>query len=413
MASNGSPSAPFERLTLFTFVAQTEVWLIWAIYSVLVLLFMVFTLPIMIVWWIVAGVPFLQFCLNLIESTALGVKRAPRMTWDGFRDPRIYKQLLLSTGLVSLIAATPPDWQFAAIGIVLLVCPAMTAFIALEDSLARALNPVRVGLFIWNMGLSYLALRVVATTGILYVLLLSQHYSILLATLAGKVFFAVASVYLILVLCRCTGALLHSRRAELGIRTIASPEQAEAAVSDATRRERDEFLGEIYKLARADKLDEAWQRLEERLKRSRYAVEGEYYSELAQWEDERLARKMAQGYLRRLVRTAPELAWPILEDIATRTGGNYRLDAGEPLLLFAEHANTSRRRRIIVDMLRYFEDDFPTHPRRREALLTATSLACELDDEELARELFARVQRMRGLIHKPTFDRCRQLLGAG
>lgn len=402
--------ARYEPLRIFTFVAQTEVWLIWAIYSVTVFVLMHIASYFILVWWIVIGVPFLQFCMHLIESTARGIERAPRMTWEGFRDLRVYKQLILSTALASAYFTTPVEYRPGAAALILLVCPAMTAFIAMENSLLRALNPIALAGFIWHMGMTYLLLRLVVTSGLLYLLLLFQHQTTLLASIPGKAFFAIASVYLLLIMARSTGALIFSRRKELGIRTVASAEQAEADEDRARQQARDAFLAGVYEMYRSGRAREAWSAIDSRLKKRRYRDEGDYFAEMIRWEDPTLAHKLAQGYLRRLVREAPELAWPILEQIFDQTDDDYRLDAGEPVLTFARFATTSRQKQISLELLRHFDDDFPGHPRCREALLIGTDLACESGDMDLARALFDKVTTMRGLVHKPTFERCLALL---
>ncbi len=400
----------YQPLRIFTFVAQTEVWLIWLIYSVVVFGLLSVPSVFLAIWWIIFGVPFLQFSLNLIESTARGIEKAPRMTAEGFKDGRIYKQLLLSSVWVSMVFAIPPEYQPLAIGFIMLVCPAMTAFIAMENSFLRAINPVPVASFIWHMGLSYILLRLVVTAVALYLLLVFQNQTSLLSNAAGRAFFSITTVYLLLVMSRSVGALIFSRRNELGIRTVASQEQAEADRDESIRRERQAFLEEMYQLANSGRAASAWDQIEKRLKRDRFESEGAYFVDLSAWEDRKLKHKLAQGYLKRLVKQAPELAWPILEEIHGETGGDYRLESGEAVLEFAGYATTSGQKRVAADLLQYFEEDFPNHPRIREALLVGADLACQLDDFALAKQLFDRVKKMRGLVHKPTFDRCLKLL---
>lgn len=405
----------FEGLRVFTFVQQTEVWLVWLIYSVVVALFLIagthaYHWSLMMGAWVSIGIPFLQYSLNIITATAEGRQRVPPMTGDGMRDPRLYKLLLLFSALASFVFFFDPEWRPWALAAVLLVWPAMVSIIAIEASLTSALNPVKLTSFILGMGLTYVALRMAMTGALLYVLLLIDNRTTLFGSVAGTLFLSVASVYLMLALSRCTGALLHARRTELGLLTAASPEQAEQQLKQQIDAERGAFLGHIYALVRADKFRQAWSELETRLKRERYADEDRYYDHLAGWEDKTLAHKLAQGYLKRLVVRSPEQAWRLYASILAAEQGNYRLDSGDAVLKFAAAATTPSRRRLMLDVLRHFEEDFPNHPMSRQAFLVGADLACELGETELAVEMMAEVIRRRGKVDKPTYDRCRRIL---
>ncbi|MCB1692968.1 MAG: hypothetical protein KDI19_09390 [Pseudomonadales bacterium] len=416
MPEPGSPSG-FEPLHVFSFVRQTEVWLVWLIFGALTTILVygsarLPSAPILMVWWIIFGIPFAQFCLGIVLGTSQGRQQVPAMTIDGFRDTRILKLLVLVSMAVSAVFFTSPSIRPLILAVVLLVAPASFAYVAIEDSLSRALNPLRIATFIVNMGATYVALRVVVTVVLLYLLLLVDYRMQLLSSFSGTAFFSFVTVYLLLAMARCTGVLLHARRTELGLSTSFSPEQAEAAREAHEQEERNQFLGEVFDLSRVHEYAAAWKKLEARLKRDRYETEALYFSALRRWDDPTMAHKLAQGYLKRLLERSVGEAWQLLEDILETENGNYRLDSGETVLKFAEVAETDAHKSLMLGVLQHFDEDFPAHPRSREAWLTTAKFACDLGRMEEAQAAFANVTSRRGLLHKPTYDECLSRLAA-
>ncbi len=390
------PAGTSEKPRLFTFVRQTEVWLISG------------------VWWVIFGLPFLQFCLNVVESTALGQQRVPRLTAAGLKDARVYALLLISTCIVSVHALASaylvPGLVLGTDVLMLLIYPAMIASIALRHSLFTTLNPLFIGRFVRQMGLGYAGLRVVFVNTLIFLLLLAQTRVAAVTTLPGTLLFTTVAVYLVLVMSRCTGALLHARRQELGLKTVHSDEQENEKARRAEQLERRDFLAPVLEHSRVNRYRQAWEVIEPRLKQDRYATEHLFYEELRAWTDRTLAHKLAQGYLKRLVETSTEHAWRIYEDIYNHEQGNYRLESGETVLRLAETTSTDAQRRIILETLKYFDDDFPQHPKSRQALLLGADLAFHFDELDLAAALFRKVRTRKGLVHASTFQRVQNLL---
>ncbi|XOV87698.1 MAG: hypothetical protein ACFHX7_22540 [Pseudomonadota bacterium] len=400
---------------IFMFVRQTEVWLIWLFYSIILsgLLIVARFTPVWLIsgiWWVIFGLPFLQFCLNVVESTALGANKVPPLTMGGMKDGRVYALLGICIGLSAARTLAPPDLVILADFLTLLIFPALLASIAMRHSLATTLNPLFMWQFIRQMGLNMAGLRLLLLSALLLTLLTAGTHLPLLASIPGTVLLGSTAIYLTLLLCRCTGALLHVRRLELGLKTMDSDEQRNAATRRAEHLERQEFLVPVLEHSRANRYNKAWEILEPRLKKDRYATEHLFYDELRGWTDRTLAHKLAQGYLARLTESNTEQAWRIYADIQACEAGNYRLASGETVLRLAETASTDAQRRIILDTLKHFDDDFPGHPKSRQALLIGADMACHLDNMALADSLFRKVRTRKGLVQPDRFRRVQNLL---
>ncbi len=411
-----TPETEFTRLKVFSFIAQIEVLLIWIVYSLLATLIITLirveeTGIFAFVWLIVFGIPFLQYCFAIMDFASRGNQQAPRMSIEIIAlDSRTFKELFLMGMLLGAITATPADYQWITTGVALLIAPAMTSFVVLEGSLVNAANPLKIFRFISMMGLTYVTLRILVTSVLLLFLFVADRHTTLFENIAGRFFFATVGTYLLLTLFRATGALLHSRRDQLGLHTDFSPEKNFANEIDSDQQTRREFLVEVYNLWQGGKQKAAWEMLESAIKNDRYNSEAFYYAELNEWKDPQLAWKTAQGYISRLIEVDPEEAWRIYEEVIRSSNGDYKLGSGSTLLALAENANTVERKRITIESLSNFESDFPGHPKIRQAYLTATDLCCETGNVEFARDLFHKVTHRRGLISKPVYERCRSFL---
>jgi hypothetical protein len=408
----------FEPLRVFSFVFQPEVLIVWMIFGLLISLL----LTISINWymailsfpaWFMTAMLLLNYGIEITDQTARGHQRMRRMAFP--QDGRAFKLTILMVGLLSLVAGAPTEYRIVLLGLVLLITPAAVAFVALEGAMFAALNPIRLVSFIYSMGFSYVALRLLITFGLFLVLVFTSvhFYDTQIPAIIVKAQAGLIGVYLMLVICRSTGALLHARRHQLGLWTSYSPEQAEQAQAEITRKQQLVFLDGLNKECHAGEHRRAWERLETLLKRNRYADEAFFFSELDRWQDRVLLHKLTQGYLKRLIEQDAEIAWQIYLKVIRETDSEFTLDSGELALKLAESADNAERRRTSLDALQFFDKDFPRHPRSRYAFLLATSLAIELNEMERARKLFRIVQTRRGLISKVRYDECVRVLATG
>ena len=154
-----------HQLRVFSFVTQTEILLVWIIYSLTVgLLLMIpannYLSPLTGALWILLGIPFFQYGFTIIEFTARGHSIIPRMASDIFTvDARVYKLMLYLAISASLLAATPARLSYIVEMFLAVVTPAIVTFIAFHYTAAQALNPLNVFRFISNMGFTYNALK--------------------------------------------------------------------------------------------------------------------------------------------------------------------------------------------------------------------------------------------------------------
>jgi len=283
--------------------------------------------------------------------------RIPRLSVPN--DSRPFKLGGLAAVALVGIQSAPPEWRIWLLTPVLLITPAVFSSVAVEGSIRRALNPVRIVTFIYSMGLTYVALRVVVT-GTLLLLFALQHYTTVLEPPLGAPLMAIGGVYLLLVMYRATGALLHARRDYLGLKTDFSPEQAAEDNRIRAAQERQAFLKPLMGMCREDQYGEAWQ---------------------------------------------------LYGEVMADSNGGYRLDSGEAVIRLADTASNQAERRTIIEAIRHFDDDFPNHPKSRQAFLAGTQLALDTQDLELAQAFFDNVQHRRGVISRKRYDACLKVLG--
>ncbi len=405
-----------HSLRVFTFIAQIEVLLVWLIFSLLAwLLFMLYAPGIR---EIVAGalalvfsIPFLQYGFIIIEYTARGHDEVPRMGADILSaDGRVYRQMIIATMLVSVIYMFPEEWRIIPIGVILLITPAITSFIAFYAPLFSCLNPIKIYGFISSMGLTYVVLRLLAN-GVLFILLyFLQRGTAVFNTPGGAFLMALSATYLTISMFRGTGVLLHTRRDLLGIRTDFSSEQAAAKQQSADSKARKRFLVELTKLARADKFEDVRKRLNRVTRRERYENEPVLYEGLREFDDKRVSHILAEGYVPRLMETDPEAAWKILETVLEESRGRYQFASGDQVIRLYDFVQTNHQKALALRLLVKFDDSFPHHTQSRQAYLLATRIACDLDDLEVAQMCFRKVTSRRGLINKSVYEECQRLL---
>jgi hypothetical protein len=146
------------------------------------------------------------------------------------------------------------------------------------------------------------------------------------------------------------------------------------------------------------------------LKKHHYSEEAAYYEALTQLQDQRLAWKLAQGYISRLLRRDSMMAWEVFTTIWHAADGNYRLESGSTVIALARSAETRYQKEIMVDLIEHFDDDYPRHPKSREAYLLASEICCDMEDFKRGRQLFNRVTSRRGKISRRSYKKCHQLL---
>lgn len=256
-------SRPHHRQRVFTLIAQGEVFLIWLIFSFLFWLSVLIYAPGYLevlsgAMLLVFAIPFLQYGFVIVEVTARGHDQLPRMSANILStDARVYRLLVVSALLLGLLSQMPAEYRLIASAGLLLITPAITAFLAFHSSIFDCLNPIRVFHFIANMGVTYVALRIVGNSVMLVLLYFLTHGIELFATPIGSLLMSLSACYLLLTMYRGTGVLLHLRHAELGIDVDFSQEKAEQQYQKQIYRAHKKAAIKVSKLLQRGRIGEA------------------------------------------------------------------------------------------------------------------------------------------------------------
>jgi len=340
--------------------------------------------------WVVSVAAIVDYGFVILDFTSVGRPRPPKFSAEMLLaqfDSRLAKEMIYLGTLASLIAAIPILMiQLALLIISLLVFPAATAFISMEGSMFSGFNLIRLFQFIKQAGFGVVTVKLllieIALGALLFLAI--QNFQ----TLSNAYLFlgTCVVVYLILMLFRCIGVLLHSRRAELGLSTEFSPEQQEMERKQQEDAKRSDIIFDLHQLLRSN-AKVAWQTLEATLKKDNYESEAEYFHAISEWQHSILMLKMAQGYIERLLeRNDTHRAWDIFELCHSRSDGKFQLLSGKTVMNLCEVAYKTNHYKLAVEQLSHFEKDFPNHPGLKDALYLAVQLcSANLNDFEQAR----------------------------
>jgi hypothetical protein len=200
---------------------------------------------------------------------------------------------------------------------------------------------------------------------------------------------------------RSIGVTLHSNAETLGFGIRFGKQVEEDQLQLARDRELSGFVTGLYKLANSGQAAQAWQLLEKRIQDDEYKSEAELFDQLRNWDNVRLAVKAGQGFIERLVAAEDyRTCWNVLEFCYAENGNSYRLLSASSVLELSGRAETRNQVKIMVSILRRFEEDFANHPQRAEALLIASRFCIhELDDFETASEIMTHLHAQYPAIH--------------
>jgi len=169
--------------------------------------------------------------------------------------------------------------------------------LAIADHFWQAINPLALWQVMRALGASYLLIVGVA-------LLLGFGF----AALAGSG--ALASwelyglgIYAWLALFALIGGALFEHRASLGLEAIHAPERLAQRLQVQLDAERDRFVDGLFAQARGGNPRGAWETIEARLEAEQQRNDAYewLHSRLARHEDQRLASRLAQAYIHRLL----------------------------------------------------------------------------------------------------------------
>lgn len=341
-----------------------------------------------------ATLMFVGYLFVVFKFTSLGYQNVPKISGSLLDDTKmpILKVLIFVSVLFSIVYLVPIPALRMAVGLaMMLIVPLGTAIIVIEDNLLHALNPLRWGTMFMQLEFdkyfqNYLLVQSVMLLSVWLAVAVDLGFFNLL-----KMFFVLA---LILMTFRALGALIHANAPSLDYTVNFDRHISAVQELEALERAASAFMFDVYKLVEANKSEEAWNCVEQRMQQERFRFEPLYFERARTWQGAGLAVKMGQGYIERLMDHADVArAWEVLEFCFDANQGQFRLLSAGDIFELEPHAMTSARKGILAHLYSHFDEDFPHHPRGADALLFAARItAHDLDDFETAGVLVDRLE---------------------
>jgi hypothetical protein len=245
-----------------------------------------------------------MYSFVLVEHVAHGAHEPPVLALD-MVNPVSEQRPLLQLGIIAAVwlairalSAHIGALATAALeGLALAALPACVAVLAIADSFWHAINPLALWHVVRALGTSYLLIVGVA---------LLAGFG--LAALAGTGVLASWELYALgiygwLALFALIGGALFEHRSGLGHEAMHAPERVAQRLQAQLDAERDRFVDRLFGQSRGGNLRGAWQTIEERLTAEQQQNDAYEWlnSRLARHEDQRLASRLAQAYIHRLL----------------------------------------------------------------------------------------------------------------
>src|SRR5512138_2547939 len=253
-----------------------------------------------------------------------------------------------------------------------LVLAALIAIVAVQGatgSLVQSLNPVRCWRLILRLGGDYIVVLACA-------LVLCALIGIASAVALPFILQIALFMYAWLALFSLIGGLLHERRDELGLSDAYEVETFESEDGSDLARARQQNIDRIYAEWRGGSHKNAWQSVTSYLAQS-----GDPLAELCwlyerakSWPDQRLANRLAQEMLPRLL--ADRRNGDALDILRERlsSSAEFRPLASADLIRLVQLARDAGDRRVARDLLHDFERFYPNDPAASVASLLAQQL---------------------------------------
>jgi len=331
----------------------------------------------------------------ILNYTARGFQHIPRLSGNLIteaRTPLIQVFLLIST-LISLnliFRDTVVIWPMAFGSI--MVAPVGISIVVISGSLVQALNPIR-----WISTLKLISFdgNFFRYLGLLAMMLIGLPVVVVLDWGWLNILKYVLFLGLAMTLFRAFGVVLHSNAEALGIKVNYGPQIIEDENDRAAKEDISNFMYEMYKLVGSGSGAQAFDLYQNRLSEIRYRYEAGYFERAMAWENSSLAIRAGQDYIGRLMKSGDwRKSWEVLEYCYQANNKVYKLKSSGDILKLQESADTKLKKEIIAHLLSCFDQDFPSHPRRGDALLEAAHLLIyELDAFDQAKEVLARIRQ--------------------
>jgi hypothetical protein len=175
--------------------------------------------------------------------------------------------------------------------------PACIAVLAIADTFWQAINPLALWQVMRAMGVSYLVIVGVALLAGFGLLALAHTDALASWELEAL------GIYAWLALFSLIGGALFEHRMNLGFEAMHAPERLARRLQVQLDAERDRFVDGVFAQARGGNLRGAWETIEQRLDAEQQQKDAYEWlnARLASHEDQRLANRLAQIWIHRLL----------------------------------------------------------------------------------------------------------------
>ena len=318
---------------------------------------------------------FFCYLFIILDFTSRGYQVPPKLSGDLLTTNklRFIKSLVIASLFASLIYASLSSPVLLGIMITLtfLFLPVSLCIIAIQNTFMSALNPMNWLVFFRDIEFDksvaqyFLILAMTVAIGSLLMRNFSW-FNLLTVT---------AVVFSMILLFRSLGVVLHTHASTLGLSVRFGPQVEARQVAESERRALSDFGLSLYHQVEVNRIKEAWEAYQQHITANKFADEDALWDIIHTWPSVKLALLAGPGYIERLLnQQRGEEAWKVLRYCYESNQNEHRLASGDTTLKMADSANTSQERIISAELLRYFDKDFPGHPRASDALLRAIEI---------------------------------------
>lgn len=179
-------------------------------------------------------------------------------------------------------------------------------------------------------------------------------------------------MFSLILIFRSLGVLVHANAANLGLPVRFSAEIEAAQINENERRALSDFALSLYQQVEAHRVNEAFARYQSRIAEDKFKSEEALWDIIRERSNPALAIRAGQGLIERLVKAGNlRDAWQVLIYCFEKNDQQYRLASGNSTLQLTAAATNTKEKLISVELLRFFDKDFPKHPETTVALLKA------------------------------------------
>lgn len=315
---------------------------------------------------------FFNYAFILLDGIADGARELPVLSIEMLNPISGQRSLVLLTVVVIAFFASSaatywfgPWFAIAGAGVCATVLPAMIAVQGATGSVAQSLNPLTCFRLMQRLGADYaLILAGIALLGIAGAAIVSASGGTLpLIVRIALLMYGWLAIFALI------GGVLFERRLDLGLDDSLVVEPDEASIDAQRERIRTQQVDRIYAEWRGGARETAWQTISTHLDQSADPlVELRWlYERIARWPDPRLANRLAQELLPRLMATRHTGEALDIARARLKADADFRLPASNDLLNLARLARDAGDRPMARALLRDFHRFYPDDSRRNAA----------------------------------------------